>query len=50
MWMLCGCDIEDREDGVGVGTNGTELSVVMNSQKHHQVMRLAESSVREFWL
>jgi hypothetical protein len=42
--MMCDCDIEEREHGVGAGVNDTMLSETL------RVIRLAESAVRVFRL
>ena len=42
--MLCTCDSEDREDGVGAGVNATMLSETL------EVVWLTETVRRPFWL
>ena len=42
--ILCACDSEDREHGVGAGVNDTILSETL------EVVRFTESDGRPFWL
>ena len=42
--ILCACDSEEREHGVGAGVNSTILSETL------KVVGLAESVRRSFWL
>ncbi len=46
--MLCACDSEDREHGVGAGVNATMLSEIRSETL--EVVGLGEDVRKSFWL